>query len=186
VASHSSAELQRPLPKEATGTRDDRGDDRVLPWAAMESTPAPGWLIPLILLGFPVAFLAVWSCVCALIAATSGYLSLREHRLDGATVDEGEKLPSPWLARIGWASYRGGILSLQAGPAGLTLRIPRIFPFHPPVRIPWERIQETGGALLLDGCVRLRVPPATLEAIRDAKARHSGCLELPDRGEPSC
>jgi len=67
---------------------------------------------------------------------------------------------------------------------GLTLRVPRIFPFHQPIRVPWDRIQETdgggllgrlgSGSMLLDGRVRLRVPAETLAAIREARVRHAG------------
>lgn len=136
----------------------------------MASTSDPVWLVPLILLGFPFAFLGMWSFVCALLAVVSGYRALREHRIDRAAADEGEKLPTPWFSMIGWVSYRG-ILSFRASPAGLTLRVLRIFPFHPPIRVPWERIQEAGSSMLLDDRVRLRVPPAVFAAIRDAKAR---------------
>jgi hypothetical protein len=138
----------------------------------MASTSDPVWLVPLILLGFPFAFMGIWSFVCALLAVGSGYLSLREHRIDRAAADEGETLPSPWFAMIGWVSYRR-VLSFRAGPSGLTLRIPRIFPFHPPIRVPWERIQEDGNSMLLDGRVRLRVPTAVFAAVHDAKARHT-------------
>lgn len=151
---------------------------------AMESTSdLPGWLVPVLVLAFPIAFIAIWSFVCALLALVSGYRSLAAHRIDSAEANEGEKLPTPWFAMIGWVSYRGGILSLRSGSKGLTLRIPRIFPFHPPIRVPWERIQEAdgggllghraAGSILLDGRVRLRAPEATLAAIREAKARYT-------------
>jgi hypothetical protein len=133
-------------------------------------------------LGFPLAFLGIWSFVCAILAAASGYRSLAEHRIDRAAADEGEKLPTPSFAMIGWSSYRGGVLSFRANRGGLTLRVLRIFLFHPPIRVPWERIQEAeggellgrrfSGSFLLDGRVRLRVPPETFAAIRDAKARY--------------
>jgi hypothetical protein len=63
------------------------------------------------------------------------------------------------------------------------LRVPRVFLFHPPIRVPWERIRETdaggffgrraAGALLLDGRVRLRVPLEVFAAIREAQARRT-------------
>lgn len=129
-------------------------------------------------IGIPVGFVTIWSLVCALIARVSGYRSLAEFRLDPAAAEEGEALPSPDLATIGPARYRGRILKLRAGPGGLTLRVPRIFVFHPPVRLPWERIREDptghriqGHAMLLDERVRLGLPEETFDAIRQARTR---------------
>jgi hypothetical protein len=144
------------------------------------SSELPGWFIPLFVLGFPIAFVAIWSLVCAIIAGVSGYRSLAGFRIDKAAADEGEALPPPLFAMIGSASYRGRILKLRASPRGLTLRIARIFLFHPPVRVPWERIREDGdsrmfgSSLTLDDRVRLSVPAETFLAIRDAKARYAG------------
>jgi hypothetical protein len=142
----------------------------------------PIWFVPLFVLGFPLAFLGIWSFVCAIVAAVSGYRSLAQFRIDRAEADEGERLPAPRYAMIGVSSYRGGALSFRASRGGLTLRILRIFLFHPPIRVPWERISEAdGGALLgkrfsgsflLDGRVPLRLPAEAFAAIRDAKARY--------------
>ena len=140
----------------------------------------PVWFVPLFVLGFPIAFAAIWSLVCAIVAAASGYRSLAKFRIDPTAANEGEILPSPPQATIGISRYRGRILTLRASPGGLTLRIPRIFPFHPPVRVPWERIREDanrgifGPTLLLDERVRLGVPAETFAAIRDARARYGG------------
>ncbi|NJL28130.1 MAG: hypothetical protein HC897_09635 [Thermoanaerobaculia bacterium] len=152
---------------------------------AMEQTSdLPIWFIPILLLGFPIVFIALWSSISWLIAVTSGYRSLASMRIDAAEVGEGEKLPTPRFAMIGWASYRGGILTLRASSKGLTLRVSPLFPFHKPIRVPWERIQEVAGggllfsgakgSILLDGRVRLRVPEATHAAICAAKARYGG------------
>ncbi len=129
-------------------------------------------------IGVPVGFVAVWSFVCAIIARVSGYRSLAAFRIDPAAAAEGEALPSPYFATIGSARYRGRILKLCAGPGGLSLRVPRIFVFHPPVRVPWERIREDpaghrifGRAMLLDERVRLGLPEETFDAIQAARAR---------------
>jgi len=133
-----------------------------------------GWLIVWIVLGFPVVFVGIWSFVCAIIAVGSGYRSLVKFRVESATADQGEALPTPWYAMIGWASYRGGVLTLRSSHDGLTLRVLRIFPFHPPIRVPWERIREVAsGSMLLDDRVRLRVPEKTFDAIREARERHA-------------
>ncbi|HXU30228.1 MAG TPA: hypothetical protein VN851_06605 [Thermoanaerobaculia bacterium] len=138
------------------------------------------WLIAALLLGIPIGFAAIWTSVCALIAAVSGYRSLAKFRIDPTTASEGEKLPTPPVAWIGVSRYRGGILKLHASPGGLALRILRIFLFHPPIRVPWERIREdaepgnSGPAVWLDDRVRLHVSPETFTAIRDAKTRYAG------------
>lgn len=145
------------------------------------ASDAPVWLVPAILIGFPVVFVGFWSLISALLAVVSGYRSLLGFRLDGTELEAATPLPTPLYAMIGIVSYRGGILSLAASSLGLTLRVSRLFPFHPPIRVPWARIQEAesggflgrlaGVALLLDGRVRLRLPETTLTAIRDARAR---------------
>lgn len=143
--------------------------------SSTELTPV---LVVALGIGFSVIFVAIWSSVCALIARVSGYRSLALFRIDSAAAAEGEALPSPDFAMIGPARYRGHILKLRASPGGLTLRIPKIFVFHPPVRVPWERVREDpayhrilGRAILLDERVRLGLPEETFEAIRTARAR---------------
>lgn len=138
------------------------------------------YLVVALAVGFPVVFVAIWSSVCAIIARASGYRSLAKFRVDPPSAAEGEALPTPDFAMIGPARYRGRILKLNAGPRGLSIRIPRIFVFHPPVRVPWERVREDpayhrilGRALLLDERVRLGLPEETYEAIRAARARYS-------------
>lgn len=145
----------------------------------MSSSELPVWFVPLLVLGLPIAFVAIWSLVCALIAAMSGYRSLAPFRIDRTAAIEGEMLPTPPIAFIGVSRYRGGILKLYASPGGLALQISRIFVFHPPVRLPWGLIREDavpgffGPALRLDDRVRLSVSPEIFAAIRDAKARYA-------------
>jgi len=146
----------------------------------MASTSGPATLLVAVLgIGIPVSFVGIWSLVCAIAARASGYRSLAEFRIDPSAAEEGEALPSPDRGMIGPSRYRG-ILELRSSPGGLTLRIPRIFLFHPPVRVPWERIREGGNhrifgrSLLFDERVRLGVPEATLAAILDAKTRYAG------------
>ncbi len=150
----------------------------------METTPnLLLWLIPV--LAFAVMGPAIWCFVCAILATASGYRTLSAFRVDRAAADEGEELPTAWWAMIGLVSYRGGLLTLRASPAGLSLRIPRIFPFHKPIRVPWERIQDGGpgarvvSSVLLDGRVRLRVPETTHAAILDAKERLGAWSVIP-------
>lgn len=151
----------------------------------MDSTPSLAlWLIPV--LAFAVMGPAIWCFVSAILAYASGYRSLSAFRIDRTAADEGEELPRPWWAMMGAVSYRGGMLRLRASPAGLTLRVPRIFPFHGPVRIPWDRVQDDGGpssriftSILLDGRVHLRVPEATHAAVLAAKERLGAWASFP-------
>lgn len=148
------------------------------------STGAPLWLIPVIVVAFPVVFVGFWSFVCWLLATVSGYRSLGRFEIDRNLARQGETLPIAYYAMIGVSSYRGGILTLRATPAGLTVHVARIFPFHPPVRLPWDRVHDdpsggllnrlTGGAFLLDGRVRLRLPGAVHAAVVAARAKYYG------------
>lgn len=95
-----------------------------------------------------------------------------------------EALPMPSYAMLGWVSYRGGMLSLAASPAGLSITVAPIFPFHPPILVPWSRISPSdtigggwgrrvfGGSIMLDGRVRLRTTLESTAAIERASAQH--------------
>lgn len=144
-------------------------------------TPAPPWLIPLVILGFPVVFAGIWSLVCFIMAVVSGYRSLARFRVDLREAEVGEALPTPLWAMLGLASYRGGILRLRASRAGFTLHVSRLFPFHGTLRVPWEHVEfepelarmfrGVAGTVVLDGRVRLRLPTETFAAVRDAHGR---------------
>lgn len=146
--------------------------------------PAPLWLIPLIVLGFPVVFTAIWSLVCFILATVSGHRSLVRFRVSPAEADVGDALPTPTWAMIGLASYRGGIVRLRSSRFGLTVHVSRLFPFHGTVRVPWEHIalepevargfRGLTGTLVLDARVRLRLPAETFHAVRDAHGRLTG------------
>ena len=125
---------------------------------------------------FPVLMLGIWCLVCAILAKISGYRSLLSFRVDVLDPDELNHISTPRLAWIGSVAYRGGILTLHSSLRGLTLQVSRLFPFHPPVRIPWHRVRverdrgnasaSRGDAVWLDDRVRLTVPEETLDAIR--------------------
>lgn len=145
------------------------------------TAPAPLWLIPLIVLGFPVVFAGIWSLVCFILAVVSGYRSLVRFRVDVREADVGEELPTPLWAMIGLGSYRGGLLQLRASRAGLTMHVSRLFPFHGTLRVPWEHIalepglarvfRGVAGTIVLDGRVRLRLPKEIFAAVSDAHGR---------------
>jgi hypothetical protein len=141
----------------------------------------PAWLVPLILVAFPVVFVGIWSLVSLLLSAASGFRRLSAYRVDPAAADTGDELPLALWAMIGFTSYRGGIVELRAGRAGLTVAVSRLFPFHGAVCVPWQRVElpgeptrsfrGLGGTVMLDAQVRLRLPTETWQAVRGARAR---------------
>lgn len=144
--------------------------------ATMEqSFDLPLWAIPIFMLGFPVAFLGIWGLVTGILSTVNGYRSLSPFRISAADAKMGEPLRRLMLAKVGPISYRGGVLSVRSAGNGLTLRVSPLFPFHPPIRVPSERVRlndgtgRTANSVLLDDRVRLVVPPDVLAAIVAAK-----------------
>jgi hypothetical protein len=148
------------------------------------SPEPPAYLLLFILIAFPTLFVTIWSFVNFILATTSGYRSLiADFAVEPETVLAMEELPTPWFVMLGWISYRGGTMGLRASREGLCLRVSRFFVFHPPVRIPWNRItpgestgggwgtRVYGGSILLDGRVRFRATSATLANVEAARAR---------------
>lgn len=144
------------------------------------------WLIPFIVVAFAVMFPAMWCFVCFIIASVSGYRSLAaQFRIDESVFTGMEQLPTPLYAMLGMSSYKGGTLALRADGAGLALRVSKLFPFHPPMRIPWDRVGRAdatpsgfgarlmGGGVLLDGRTTLRAPGDVIAAIENARARYA-------------
>lgn len=113
--------------------------------------PSPPWfLLPAILVGFPVFFVGMWTFVCALIAATAGWGAMAA-RYRAPPGFQGAGLPSGWANRVGVARYRG-VMSFEAAPEGLVVRVSRFFPFHPALLVPWRAISLTrGGGLFSAG-----------------------------------
>ena len=110
-----------------------------------------------------------------LIATLGGYRSLAAKFLIDDTVFSGmDELPTPLYAMIGMSSYRGGLLALRADRTGLALRVSKLFPFHPPIRIPWSHVGRAESSVVLDGRVTLRAPGEAMEAIENARARPGG------------
>lgn len=115
---------------------------------------APWYLVPAIVVGFAVFFTAMWSFVCVLIATLSGWrrMAARYPLPDGL---QGAALPSGFAVRVGLASYRG-VLHFEAAPQGLVARVMRLFPFHPPLLLPWRAITLTrGGGFFSAGTMKV-------------------------------
>lgn len=114
----------------------------------MQESP-PWYLVPAILVAFPVLFISIWTFVCAIIAATAGWGAMAA-RYRAPPGFQGTGLPSGWANRVGVASYRG-VMSFEAAPEGLVVRVSRLFPFHPALLVPWRAIALTRGGVLSAG-----------------------------------
>ena len=114
----------------------------------------PWWLLPFIVVAFAVTFTAMWSLVCGILAAVSGWrgMATRYPCPPGLT---GDPLASGHAIRVGISSYRG-VISFEATPQGLVARVMKLFPFHAVLLLPWEAITLTrGGGFLSAGSMRV-------------------------------
>ena len=129
----------------------------------------------------------MWSFVCFLLATVSGYRSLAaEFRIEDGAFDGMEPVASPFYAMLGVSSYRGGTMSLRADRIGLGIRVWRLFPFHPAIRIPWDRVGRAegvqsswrnrflGGVMVLNGRSTFRTSEDTMASIEAARSRLAG------------
>lgn len=99
---------------------------------------APWYLVPAIVVGFVVLFTTLWSGVSGLLALTSGWRSMAE-RYAAPVGLQVAPLASGHAVRLGVASYRG-VMSFEATPQGLIVRVMRLFPFHPTLLLPWDAL----------------------------------------------
>lgn len=134
----------------------------------------PVYLVPLIVGGALTFFVLLWSGISLLLARLGGYRSLAAFRSPDATT--GEPLPGARFIRFGLSTYKGGTMTLTAAPAGLGIHVHRLFPGHPDLRVPWDRVDVEGPApggvrVTLDGRAHMTVPPALAEAIAAARTR---------------
>lgn len=136
----------------------------------MTAEPSP-WLAVIIIVAFPLVFVAIWSFVCATLAAASGYRRLVSRFAEGDSAANAEALPSPFAIRIGLVSYRGGIAHFDASPSGLGVQISSLFPFHPALRVPWELVSVEDRRVRLDDSVTLYVSSELAGAIAERRAR---------------
>lgn len=101
----------------------------------MQGQPQTAWIFAAIMVAFPLIFIAIWSGVCGLMTLVSGWRAMAERYpcpegLEGRELDAGHTL------RVGVARYRG-VISLEAAPQGLIVRVMKLFPFHAPLLLPW-------------------------------------------------
>ncbi len=115
---------------------------------------APWFLVPAIVLAFVVMFASMWTGVCALIALASGWRSMAA-RYPCPEGFSGAPLSSGFAIRVGISSYRG-VMSFEAAPQGLIVRVSRLFPFHRALLLPWGAIALTrGGGVFFAGTMRV-------------------------------
>jgi hypothetical protein len=111
----------------------------------MQPSEPPAYLWVIILVGFPIAFVGMWTFVCLIISSVSGWSGMAKHYPCPEGL-QGTSLSSGFANMVGVASYRG-VLSFEATPQGLIARVSRLFPLHPALLIPWGavRLQRSGG-----------------------------------------
>jgi hypothetical protein len=98
------------------------------------------WLIPVIVVGFVVAFSAIWCFVCWLISIIGGWRRLAQHYRTSDTPN-GPGLFARFL-RLGISSYRRTV-TVHITPAGLHLAVMPLFRLgHPPLMIPWSAVRN--------------------------------------------
>jgi hypothetical protein len=102
------------------------------------------WLIPLIVLAFPIFFGAMWIGVVSLLGAMSGWRGMAA--AFPAVQDPTAQRFSFGSASIGWrgfpVSYKS-ILTVDVGDYGIGLSVMRMFGFnHPPMSIPWQAVES--------------------------------------------
>lgn len=107
--------------------------------------PIPVWLIPL----FPVFFVAMWLAVTGLLGTVGGWSELARHYGDPGEAPRGSSIEvrgSSLSLRGGWiplpTNYNRCVTVTLSG-TGLHLRVMFLFRFrHPPLLIPWTRVER--------------------------------------------
>ncbi len=116
-------------------------------------------LVLLVLILFPIIFVAIWCGVVALLSVVGGW-----SRLASVYRAEGEYTGPIWhfqTVRMGMTRYRG-VLTAGATPEGLYLAVMPLFRVaHPPLWIPWNDVEiiEQAGLLGLSRAFRFAQKP---------------------------
>ena len=111
----------------------------------MQPSEPPAYLWVIIIVGFPIFFIGMWTFVCFIISMVSGWRGMAAHYRCPEGL-QGTSLSSGWANMVGVASYRG-VLRFEATSQGLIARVSRLFPLHPALLLPWGalRLQIGGG-----------------------------------------
>ena len=106
-----------------------------------QTADAPAWLIVVILVAFPVFFIAIWSGVLFLLSRIGGWNRLARKYARGDRQPTGHYV-SGVAGRIGFADYNG-VLVTYFNKEGFFLDVNPIFrPGHKPLFIPWSEVSE--------------------------------------------
>lgn len=106
----------------------------------MPNDTTPPWLLPAILIGFPLVFVPFWCFVCWLLSQMGGWGRIAA-RFPGSPNPDGPTF-SMQSGRVGMTNYRS-VLTIRPAPDGLHLAIMAIFRVgHPPLFIPWHEIRN--------------------------------------------
>ena len=101
---------------------------------------APPWLLPAILIGFPILFAALWSFVCWLLSILGGWSRMAE-RFATTEPPSGQRFAGQ-TGRAG-LSNDNSVLTIHVSPSGLRLDVFPLFRIgHKPLLIPWPEIHE--------------------------------------------
>ena len=107
---------------------------------------APAWLLPAIILGFPIVFGTLWTVICIVLSAVGGWGRLAQRYAAQQPSTIGQQFSSQ-SGRVGVVNYNR-ILKICTSPAGLYLDVFIFFrPGHKPLLIPWSEIHNGSVAL---------------------------------------
>jgi hypothetical protein len=102
--------------------------------------PPPPWLLPAILIGFPLVFIPLWCGIVFMLSRMSGWSEIAA-RFPGSPNPTGT-LFGTVTGMVGWVSYRN-VLKVHVAPEGLHVVPWKIFTIgHAPIFIPWSEIHQ--------------------------------------------
>jgi hypothetical protein len=103
-------------------------------------TDAPPWLVPAIIIGFPLVFIPMWCGIVFTLSRVSGWSAIAA-RFPGSLNPPGTSFDG-LTGTVGIISYRNA-LTVHFAPEGLHVMPWKIFRIgHAPVFIPWGEIHN--------------------------------------------
>lgn len=97
-------------------------------------------LILLIIVGFPIAFVLVWSGVTLILSAIGGWKRIAA-AFPGRDGLDGRRHRRV-TGMVGWVSYRA-VLTVTVTPEGIGITVLPVFKAgHPPLFLPWSAIRN--------------------------------------------
>ncbi|MBD2702951.1 hypothetical protein IC229_20055 [Spirosoma sp. BT702] len=99
----------------------------------------PSLLVPLIIVGFSIFFVSLWSGIVYLLSYLSGWQTLAsQYRVQPRQ----EGIESNVYGRVGFVNYNG-VLKVACTEQGLYLSVMNVFSLgHPPILIPWSSVHD--------------------------------------------